>query len=445
MRGHDDRYAPPRAEITPPDAASGRGATSIAKLAMLASLYFAQGLPFGYFTLVLPNLLRERGKSLIAVGLATGLAVPWALKFLWAPLVDRYGSSTFGRRKSWIVPLQAAMACQLVALAFLPEGAPIALFAGGVFLANLLAATQDIATDGLAVDVLEPHERGFANGIQVGGYRAGMILGGSAIVLVLVRFGATAAYLSMAALLLIATMPVLFVKEAPRPARAPISPARPDEAGHFLRRRDAPRLLALIALYKLGDAFATAMVKPFLRDRGFPLEDQAVLLSTFGSAAGLLGALVGGALVGPLGRRRALVTFGALQIVTVGAYVGAAAGIGGRTWIYGATTLEHFVSGMATAALFTVMMDFSRPERAATDYTVQASAFVVASGVAQMLSGFFAEPFGYLAHFSAATVLAAAAVPAALWLYVPPRSTHGGAAQRSKRPSRGIDAGGDSR
>lgn len=385
---------------------------------MLASLYFAQGLPFGYFTLILPNLLRERGGSLIAVGLSSGVAAPWALKFLWAPLVDRYGSITFGRRKSWIVPLQIAMMCLLTALAFLPESAPLAVLAGGVLAANFLAATQDIATDGLAIDILDPHERGFANGIQVGGYRAGMILGGSAIVIVSVRVGSAAAFLAMAALLLAASMPVLFAKErAVRAAPTLTHPAKnPLRARHFLRRDGAWRLLALIFVYKLGDAFATAMIKPFVRDRGFSLEDQALLLSTYGSIAGMVGAFAGGALIRPLGRRCALTLFGAMQILTLGAYTLSAAGAGGRSLIYAATTLEHLVSGMATAALFTVMMDACRSEQAATDYTVQASAFVIAGGTAQLLSGFFAEPLGYFAHFGASTLLAAASVPAAFFL-----------------------------
>jgi PAT family beta-lactamase induction signal transducer AmpG len=428
-----DLYAPPR-DPEPRE----RRATSIAKLATLASLYFAQGLPFGFFTLVIPDLLRERGHSLVAVGLASGLAVPWALKFLWAPLVDRHGSPTFGRRRSWIVPLQGATACLLVALALFSTSAPVAVFAFCVFLANLLAATQDIATDALAVDILEPHERGFGNGLQVGSYRVGMILGGSAIVIVLTRYGARAAFLSMAVLLLLATAPVLFTKERPAATIRPADP-QPERGVHFLRRADAPRVLALIAIYKLGDQLATAMLKPFARDHGFSLEDQAFLVGTYGSLAGMVGALVGGALVGPLGRRRALVVFGGLQILTVGAYACAAAGIGGRSWIYGATTLEHLVSGMATAALFTVMMDLSRPERAATDYTVQASAFVLAGGVAQMTSGFIAEPFGYLTHFTLAAVLAAASVPAALWLY-PARSAPTPNAPTPSAPTRSAPA-----
>lgn len=476
MSASPDPYAPPRApgDLDPSPRAGSpapRRAPSVAKLAMLASLYFAQGLPFGYFTLVLPNLLRARGESLSTVSLSYGLSLPWALKFLWAPLVDRYGSAAFGRRKSWIVPLQILTLAVLLVLARAEGGASVALTMAGLFVTSVLAATQDIATDGLAVDVLEPHERGLANGVQVAGYRAGMILGGSAIVLVLDRYGSSPAYLSMALLLAATTVPVLFVREArapragaprsptdpspaspssadpspadPSPASpadpspadpspadpsaassadpSPAAPVRPGGSAHFLRRADAPVLLALIAVYKLGDAFASAMVKPFVRDLGFTLADQAILLSTYGSLAGLLGALAGGALVTPLGRRRALVLFGALQILAIAAYALSAAGLFGRPFVYVAAVLEHFVSGMATVALFTVMMDACRPAHAATDYTVQASAFVIAGGVVQVASGFFAQPFGYLAHFTFAALLAAASVPAVLWLVPPPR------------------------
>ena len=409
-------------------------APSYARLAMLAALYFAQGLPFGYFTQVMPNLLRERGASLIVIGLSQAVAAPWALKFLWAPLVDRYGSPSFGRRKSWIVPLQAAMLCLLVALA-VTQSASITWFVAGILAANFLAATQDIATDGLAIDILTPRERGFANGIQVGGYRAGMILGGSVMVLLLVAFGAWAAFLAMAALLAAASIPVLFARESPAPPR-PVAIAEHADV-HFLRRPDAPRILALVCLYKLGDAFATGMIRPFLKDGGFELADQAVLLGTYGSFAGMLGALVGGALLVPLGRKRALVLFGAAQIAPVTTYALAAAGIGGRALVYGAVTTEHFASGMATAALFAVMMDFCRPHRAATDYTVQASTFVIAGGVAQALGGVSAELLGYARHFAASAVLAAASVPAVLLLY---RQRSGAAG-----PPRAIDAVSDQR
>ncbi len=395
-----------------------------AKLGVLASLYFAQGLPFGYFTLVMPNLLRDRGASLTVVGLSQAVAFPWALKFLWAPLVDRHGLPTFGRRKSWIIPLQAAMTSLLVGLAFL-QSTSITLFVVGVLIANFLAATQDIATDGLAIDVLTAKERGFANGVQVSGYRAGMVVGGSVLVLLLVERGAWAAFGAMAVLLVAASVPVLFLKE--KLNSTPLLGPAPTTDVHFFRTKGAAHILGLVCLYKLGDAFATGMVRPFLKDIGFNLADQALLIATYGSFAGMAGALIGGALLTPLGRKRGLVVFGALQILTAFAYVLVALRIGGRPFVYAAITTEHVVSGMATAALFATMMDFCRPHRAATDYTVQASTIVIAGGIAQALSGVSADLFGFVAHFSMATVLTALSVPAVYLLYRPnnaPRAPH---------------------
>ena len=108
------------------------------KLLPLLALYFSEGLPFGFQAIALPLLLRERGVSLEAIGLAGLLSAPWLAKAFWAPLVDRYGSRRFGRRKSWIVPMQAGLA--LCSLAAAQQQSPLAV-AAIVLLMNALAAT----------------------------------------------------------------------------------------------------------------------------------------------------------------------------------------------------------------------------------------------------------------------------------------------------------------
>ncbi len=293
-----------------------------------------------------------------------------------------------------------------------------------MLVANLVAATQDIATDGLAVDILEPHERGL--GQRHPGRR-------------LPRrhdprrerhrprcscaTARSAAFLCMAAFLVTSTVPVLFATEVPRPTptTAPTPTAAPTaRASHFLRRADAPRILALIAVYKLGDAFATAMLAPFLRDHGFSARGPGRAHRHLRArVSGMLGALLGGALVVPLGCRRALVAFGALQICTMGAYAGAAAGAFGRPWIQGATVARARRERHGHGDALRRHDGLLRPESAATDVAVQASAFVIAGGAAQMASGFVAQRFGYVAHFSVSAVLAAASAPAVLFLYTP--------------------------
>jgi MFS transporter, PAT family, beta-lactamase induction signal transducer AmpG len=384
-----------------------------AKLGLLACLYFSQGLPFGFFTQALPLLLRQQGVSLGAIGLTSLLALPWALKFTWAPLVDRLFSARFGRRKSWIVPLQLGAVVVLGALSLSPAPTALVPLMGAVVLLNLLAATQDIATDGLAVDVLRTRERGFANGIQVAGYRVGMVIGGGVLLLLYERLGSRTTFLAMAGLTALATLPVLAARE---PTSSRIV-AQSSSGVHFLRRPGAGRIVLLIFGYKFGDAFATGMLRPFLADLGLSLADVGLLLGTVGFIAGLAGALAGGALLGRVGRRSALLVFGLLQAASIAGYAYLAVGPRPPVALYAVCAAEHFAGGMATVALFTCMMDWCSRETSATDYTVQASAVVIATGLAAAVSGFSAERLGYLGHFGAAVALSLLSLVAVVRLF----------------------------
>jgi RhtX/FptX family siderophore transporter len=387
---------------------------TLSRLGLLGSLYFAQGLPFGFFTQALPLLLRDRGYSLTAVGLSSLLAIPWALKFTWAPFVERHWWPRVGRRRSWILAMQLAATVVLIVLAIVPGGTDSMPFLmTATFALNLVAATQDIATDGLAVEILPPAERGFANGLQVAGYRVGMIIGGGVLLVLHDRLGARGTFFAMAGLTALASVPVLRTTEPPTIARTSTA-AR---AIHFLRRPGAWHVVALLTIYKAGEAFAAGMLRPYLHDAGLSLGDVGWLLGTVGFIAGMLGALAGGALVNRLGRQRALVLFGVAQAITVLGYALAALGPVDRAALYGLCGVEHFASGMATAALFTCMMDWSRAGESATDYTVQASAVVIATGVAATLSGVSAEALGYAAHFALAAALCGAAIAAVALIF----------------------------
>jgi RhtX/FptX family siderophore transporter len=387
------------------------------KLALLSSLYLSQGLPYGFFTQALPVLLRKQGLSLPAIGLAHLLALPWALKFLWSPLMDRYGSERLGRRRGYILPLQFLSAGLLIALSQPAIGASIPALLVTVLFVNLLAATQDVASDGLAVNLLSPSEMGWGNGIQVAAYRVGMIIGGGLLLDLFDTLGWRPTLLSLGALLLVATVPIALFREPPSAPPPPSSPS----LTYWLQRPGAGRWLALLVLYKAGEALATGMLRTFLVDSGLGLSVIGWMLAGVGFTAGLVGALLGGALVNRLGRRRALLLFGVLQTGAVLLYAQAARGVPlpVLTLICG---VEHLASGLATAALFTVMMEQCRPEHAGADYTVQACIVVLATGGAAGLSGFTAQALGYPAHFVLAAVLCAAATVFAALTFHPPRA-----------------------
>lgn len=372
------------------------------KLGLLGSLYFSQGLPYGFFTQALPVLLRQQGMSLPAIGLSALLTIPWALKFLWAPLVDAWSTPLIGRYRSWILPLQTAAVLLVLALSTLDSQRQMPLLMVGILLANLIAATQDIATDALGIGLLTTDERGPGNGVQVAAYRVGMIVGGGAMLIFFDRIGWNATFITMAGLLVVASLPILLHRETPAKSVPP--PGFESIRSFFAQPGMTPWILVLM-IFKFAEAFGNAMIRPFLVDRGITIGEIGWILGTFGFTAGLLGALFGGFGVTFLGRSRALMTFGCLQVVGLSAYILPAMGYTDPWILYAACTLEHFTSGAATASLFTLNMDLCREDLAGTDYTCQASVVVISTSLAGSLSGWSAHQLGYLHHFLFSTGL----------------------------------------
>ncbi len=380
-------------------------AARTAPLLLLTSLYLAQGLPYGFFTQALPVLMRENGASLKAISATALLFIPWALKFLWAPLVDHVGT-----RRSWILPIQfiAAIGAALLALID-PARGFLAVFAA-VFAFNVLAAVQDVATDGMAVRLLDAQARGLGNGIQVGAYRIGMVLGGGLLLWVYAKFGWVAMCLGMSALLALTCMPVLLYREASDGAARKARPSLPALAAGWLPRLRVPGMLALLALvcaYKFGDAMTSSLVGPMLKDAHWSTEEIAIVKGTLGSIMSLIGAAAGGWLAFRVGRRRALLGCGIAQALSLLLYVFAAGAPDDRALVWTACITEHLFGGMATVALFTLMMDASDPEHAGTDYTLLACAVLVAQGLAAFTAAAIGDAYGYVPTFAAALVFSA--------------------------------------
>jgi PAT family beta-lactamase induction signal transducer AmpG len=207
------------------------------------------------------------------------------------------------------------------------------------------------------------------------------------------------------------TVPITVHREPPRPAPAGAAAGARRGAlaavGAALARPGMGRWLAVLATFKTGEWFANGMLRPFLTDAKLTVEDIGVMLGFVGFGAALLGAAVGGVATRGLGRRRALLAFGSLQAVAIAAIgvVALAERSPSEPVLYAVMSAEHFTSAMATTALFTAMMDFCRIDEAGTDYTLQASVVVIATGIASVLSGVSAEAIGYGPHFLAAAGL----------------------------------------
>ena len=384
------------------------------KISLLIALYFAQGLPFGFFTIALPAMLRQSGQSLKTISLVSVLlTLPWLLKFLWAPFVDHRGT-----RRGWLLTLQlSALAVALAITQLHFDGNYVLLFAAA-FTFNLIAATQDIATDGLAVRMLDARELGLANGIQVGAYRVGMMFGGGLVIKVFELSGWSLAFGCMAALLATTIIPVLMMREPTRSADEAHVTAVQLSFG-WLRRlltRGILLLAALIFCYRFGDQLLTTLLVPFLTDRGLGLSGIALLKGGMGNAMSIVGAFLGGWLAFTTSRRRALLISGVGQVGSFALYVVAALGVGGIGLLWVATIAEGVLGTMATVALFALMMDASDPEHAGTDYTLLACMVIVVGMIANYCGAAIADAFGYAPAFTTGAVLALAGCLALVWV-----------------------------
>lgn len=377
--------------------------SGLEKLSLFACLYFAQGLPYGFFTQAMPVYLREANASLTAIGGAALLTLPWALKFLWAPLADRYGFKGMGLRRSWIIPLQGASIAALVIVGLLDPSNSLIIVLIAFLVCNVIAATQDVATDGLAVDLLKDSERGWANGIQVGAYRVGMIAGGSAMLVVLSNLGWCATMFTMAALLMVTSLPIVFFRECEVLGdlstkgfkRRPLESVREYLAGHGMLK-----WLGVPLLYKVSHQAASTMMRPWLVDHGYTLDQIGALMGLFGSGAGLLGAVLGAWVASRFDRFKSLVVLAVLQGFATATYLFPVL-TEHSTWkIALATMIDNGVSGIATVTLFAAMMERCRPRHSASDYTLQASLVVISQTLASTLSGRSADVFGYDLHFA---------------------------------------------
>jgi MFS family permease len=393
------------------------------KIAFLSALYFVQGLPFGFQANALPNYLRAAGVSLTGIGLAGALAMPWAFKALWAPLVDRHGSEKFGRRKSWIVPLQGLMALSCAVAALVPPSAALTPLLLLIFVLNLFAATQDIAVDGLAVELLSPKELGLGNAAQVVGYKLGMLTGGGLLVALSRYVGWHGLFFAMAALCAAVMVISFLFREGQHVVRAEqggpplVEVLRRIKAS--VQKPGAVWLLIFVASYKLGEVMAEKMFGPFLIDAGIEQWRVGWWIGTWGMVASLLGSVAGGVLATRVRLLTAVGVAGVLRTVPL-----IAQWMLVSHWfpadavsVIPITCLEHFFGGMLTTAMFALMMANVDRRIGATHYTVLASVEVIGKSITGLSSGWIADRTSY----ATVNLLSVAVSFAFLLLLVPMR------------------------
>lgn len=378
----------------------------LSKYILLGCLYVSQYIPVSFFYQALPVFLRQQGVALKAIGLIPLVSLPWMLKFIWSPIIDRYRFSQKQHYRPWILICQSFLALTLVVAALLNiRENPVAMIVS-LFVVGFFAATQDIATDALAVNLLSAEERGMGNSIQVAGSYMGGIIGGGGMLILLERLGWRNSLLIMAGLILLASIPIWLHQEQTNPITSEDKPGFKSLI-QFCRRRGIWNWLAVLVVYTLGARMASFMFQPLLVDRGFSLADIGLLTGVIGFSASMVGAPIAGWLITPLGRKKSLILIGILQSVAIAFYILPALNIINQPILYLACISVQMSLAMAYTTEYTVMMDKSNPETAGMDFTLQASFLSFSSIISGAIAGFLAEALGYIPLFliSIATAL----------------------------------------
>ncbi|MEO3774015.1 MFS transporter [Micromonospora sp. B9E7] len=382
------------------------------RLGTLTALYVTQYLGVGFITVGLTAILRDGGTSLDTLALLQIVGLIWPVKFLWAPILDRYGSRHRGHYRSWLLVLQSALVLALLAL--LPFSDPadalgpiVAICAAYVF----FSATQDIAVDAVAVRMLAESSRGTGNGIQVAASYLGNLLGGGACVLVYDQFGWVPAIGLLAAMTAVGLLVVWRFREPPRTDRvAGIGTAYRALLSVFGQPGCRWWTFGVVPLVYVGAGMAYALVTPALVDAGWSLGRIGVVTGVVISAPAIVAGLVAGLGIGRFGRSGVLVVGGAALTVStllLLPLMNGRAPLGGTVAALCCFMVAYTI---ANVVLYTVNMDYSRPDTGGTDFTVLSSFGLVCSFVAASIGLAAADRVGYPAVAVAAIVLVAGGV-----------------------------------
>ncbi|MBD9380787.1 RhtX/FptX family siderophore transporter [Achromobacter sp. ACM02] len=376
---------------------------------MIGALYFSQGIPLGVAMEALPTLLRRDGADLHALAWLPLVGLPWVLKFLWAPMVDNRWTRAMGRRRSWILPMQAVVLACLLALSLLGiDAAGAAWVVALMALASLASATQDIATDGLTAERFQGQDLARANAVQVGGTMVGFFFGGPGCLVLAGHIGQTGALLTLAAVVAFS----LLLAAAWRETELAMPAARRRATlGAFVRRPGAWALAAAAFLSAMTAVAGYGLSKLFLVDAGWAVEAVGRVGMAGGVVTVLLGCGGGAWLIGRLGARAVLALGLAASGAAALAWMAQAQG-----WMpsqagsaLGAQALGAFGAGAASVALMTLAMRFaSRGEQAGTDMTAVQSARDLGEILTSSLMTGLAAQVGYAGGFASGLLVAAA-------------------------------------
>ncbi len=369
---------------------------------------YVAGLPLELTGFVLKTWMREEGVDLAVIGLFALVGLPYTLKFLQAPILDRFRIGPMGRRRGWMLIFQVGLILSVISLGRTqPAHAPW-IVAMTAFFVTLFSASQDIVIDAYRREDLADEELGLGSSLYIGGYRVGMLLAAGGGLILADHMPFSMVYLVMALCLVPGVLTTLLTPEPDTPFGIPktMKEAVVEPFVEYFSRPSAIWILAFILLYKVGDTMASAMTAPFYVDLQFSKTEVGAIVKFFGLPPILIGTALGGLIMLRLGINRSLWVFGVLQAVSTAGFC-VLAQIGYHLPALAAViAFENFSAGMGTAAYAAFMASITNKKFTATQYALLTSLMGVPRVLASSVTGFMAEAMGWTGFFLFCTLIA---------------------------------------
>lgn len=377
---------------------------------------FSCGLPLLLTISVLQAWMKEEGVDLTVIGLMALVGLPYTVKFLWAPMLDRYSPALFGRRRGWLLIAQLLLMGAIIFLGLTDPGDRPWVVAAAAFLVTFFSASQDIVVDAYRREDLADEELGLGSSLYINGYRVGMLLASGGGLIMADHMPFSMVYFIMAMCLIPGVATTLLTPEPDTGMGIPntLRDAMIDPLVEYFKRSGALWILAFILLYKIGDTMAAAMTTPFYLDIGFTKTQIGAVVKLFGFWATIIGSLVGGILMLKLGIYRSLWIFGVLQALSTAGFAVLARIGPSVTALSAVIGFENLSSGMGTAAYAAFMASITNKRFTATQYALLSSLMGIPRVLAAAPTGFFAKNMGWGAFF---ITCAFVAIPGMLLLF----------------------------
>jgi PAT family beta-lactamase induction signal transducer AmpG len=376
---------------------------------------FSSGLPLLLTGSVLQAWMSDEGVDLGTIGLFALVGLPYTLKFLWAPLTDRYCFPFFGRRRGWLITIQLLLMLTIAVLGWTqPAEAPLTV-AMVAWLLTFFSASQDIVIDAYRREALADNELGLGSSLYVNGYRIGMLLASGGGLIMADYVGFAMVYQLMALAMSVGILTTLFAPEPATPAGTPttLQDAVVQPFVDYFRRHHALLILLFILLYKVGDTMASHMTIPFYLDIGFSKTEIGAVVKLFGFWATIIGSIIGGVIILRTGIYRALWGFGILQAASTAGFAVLAQVGYSLPWLAGVIAFENLSAGMGTAAFVAFMASLTNKQFTATQYALLSSLMGIPRVIVAAPTGYFADWMGWTIFF---TLCALVAIPGLLLL-----------------------------